>query len=108
MDIEQDLSQHLGGATTLVLLAMTNFVSFIIGGESIATGTPQQPAVLLPGFVFDGAATPEFLAIYRPAQVVLSALAVGYPLFVTLVVLSEKTDRELSEVIAGPADDIEQ
>jgi hypothetical protein len=105
---ERELGDYLSGLSTIVLLALTNFLSFIIGAETIATGTPTRPAVMLPGFVHSGPATAEFLAIYQPAQLVLWVLAMGYTAFVGVVLIDEQTDRELSEVIAGPADDIEQ
>jgi len=65
-------------ATIAGLFALTNFFSFIVGAETIAGGTAPDALLVLPGLLYEGAATAEFYQIYQLGQAALWLLTLGY------------------------------
>jgi len=101
--MEFSFERIMDPATFCVVFATTNFVSFIIGAETIAGGTETLVPIMLPGYVYSGRVTQEFLAIYQVAESVLWVVAVIYFL-VVIGALLEQSD----EVVPWTADDIDE
>jgi len=72
------------------LLVAAFFFGSIVGAEAMAAGQPAFPPMLLPGVIWDGAATQQFVRVYQLTKTALWVCAGGV---VAAVAASALVDR---------------
>jgi hypothetical protein len=101
--MELEFERYIDPITLVAVLATTNFLSFIIGAETIAGGSQTMLPIRLPGYVYGGRATEQFMTIYNVAESLLWLIALIY-IVVTLGAMLEQSD----EVVPWTTDDIDE
>jgi len=91
VDPGSDVLAELPLAIGLVgVLVAAFFLGSIVGAEAMAAGEPAFPPMLLPGVIWDGAATQQYLRVYQTTKTALWVCAGGV---MAAVVASALVDR---------------